>query len=280
MITICNSILTPGLLKPETYNPLKSCGLELGKLAKRISDINNIIQVHTPWTPSQETLDQAHHNKSTRLKKGIHYGCYYPYRNHSIKLLRISSGFYNAILQKCYEQLDAMMSHHSKVLVIRYDFHLHDHTDCNKIMSTFIRKLRKRLKPHYKFKRMGYIWVREWNKEKGLATAQHYHCAIMLNGNQVLHPEKINGIVIDIWDRLGQAHVYLPKHQYYLIKHGDTEKLASARERLSYLAKVYTKGNKERYTNNYSTSRIPLNTNLIAERQSIGTTLTTQRVVH
>ncbi|OUR68618.1 hypothetical protein A9Q73_03655 [Bermanella sp. 47_1433_sub80_T6] len=149
-----------------------------------------------------------------------------------------------------------MMSHHSKVLVVRYDFHLYDHTECNTIMSKFIRKLKRRLKPHYNFKRVGYIWAREWNKSRGQAKAQHYHCAIMLNGNQVRHPDKINAIVTDIWERLGQAHVYLPKHQYYLIKSTDRETLAAARKRLSYLAKVYTKGNKQRYTNNYSTSRL------------------------
>ncbi len=256
MIAICNPLLAPCYLKPTTFNPLKQCGLKLAKLAKDISDINNILHSIT-WVPANQYIQRAaNRGKFVLQKNKILKEPWYSFNGESIKLLPLSNGFYTGILQRCYEQLRAMMSYHSKVLVIRYDFHLYDHTECNTIMSKFIRKLKRRLKPPYNFKRIGYIWAREWNESRGQAKAQHYHCAIMLNGNRVRHPEKINTIVKDIWERLGQAHVYLPKHQYYLIKPTDRETLAAARKRLSYLAKVYTKGNKERYTNNYSTSRL------------------------
>ncbi len=250
-------ILTPCILKPITINPLAPWGLALAGLPLAISDINNIIY-RLSWALSKG----AKHTRRTQNKiallnrKRVHHGRQFNFYGEDISLLPHKQGYLGHILQQTYEQLTAMMSHHSKVMVIRYDFHLHDFTDCNKVMTLFIKKLKRRLQPHYKFRRLGYVWAREWNKGKDEARAQHYHCAIMLDGNLVNYPGKLNSIVSDIWERLGQAHVHYPRNQFYFIKQGDTQTLADARLRLSYLAKVHTKGNKERYTNNYSTSRI------------------------
>ncbi len=252
-----NPILTPCILKPIAFNSLAPWGLELEKLHAAISEVNNII-CRLSWGISKGVKrTRSKQNKIALFnRKTALHGRQFNFCGEQVSLLANEQGYFGHILQKIYEQLKAMMSHHSKVIVIRYDFRLYDFTKCNEVMTQFRRKLKRRLKPHYNLKRIGYVWVREWNKEKGEARAQHYHCAIMLDGNQVDYPSKLNEIVRDIWERLNQASVYYPKNQFYVIKRGDTGTLAAARLRLSYLAKVHTKGNKQRYTNNYSTSLI------------------------
>ncbi len=160
-------ILTPCILKPLTINPLAQWGLELSGLPLAISDINNIID-SLSWALSKETKRARRmQNKIAPLnRKRIHDSREFDFYGEKIRLLPLNSGYLGHILQQTYEQLSAMMSHHSRVMLIRYDFHLHDFTDCNKVMTLFIKKLKRRLQPHYKFKRLGYVWVREWNKKK------------------------------------------------------------------------------------------------------------------
>ena len=96
-------------------------------------------------------------------------------------------GLRTDILRGLLGQLGAMLHHHRKVFVYRFDLHVPSYTDSNKLITDFNRQLFKRIKSHYKVKRIGYGWARE----KETSKQQHYHYVLMLDGSKVQTPHTI-----------------------------------------------------------------------------------------
>jgi len=173
--------------------------------------------------------------------------------NHTLTLpySKKGLGHYLPLLEKTVEQLDAMLSYHCQVMVLRMDLRLHVGTSDNKPMSDFIRRLRKRMSAKG-YKRVGYIWCREQQS----SAAQHYHLAVIVDANKSRHPHHLIKLIEYLWETWGHVKPYTPKNCYGVIKRGDDIAYGKQFSRLSYLAKVATKDNREKVTNDYSTSRI------------------------
>lgn len=165
---------------------------------------------------------------------------------------KAGKGRYVEILTALKNQLDAMLSYHCKVLVLRFDLHLNEATTDNALISRFMRKLRKRISVKFGINRFGFVWVRE----QACAKTQHYHLALYLNGNQLRHPHNMLLLIEDIWQRWGQPKPHTPQNCYYLLTRVDKQAYEAAFARLSYLAKVDTKGSRADATNDYSASRL------------------------
>lgn len=148
-------------------------------------------------------------------------------------------------------QLEAMLSYHSKVHVIRFDIRLYEYTDDNKLITNFNRRLFKWLKRRYGFKRIGFAWVREHESAK----QQHYHYALMIDGHRVNYPKDINHKICEISNQMDLSP-YFPKNCFYNTLRDDYKSIQDAIWRLSYLAKARGKGCKPTQTKNYATSRI------------------------
>jgi hypothetical protein len=161
-------------------------------------------------------------------------------------------GCFKEILISMKLQLDAMLSHHSRVLVLRVDLHVHDYTETNPQISNFLRKLKKKLMAKYKLTRVGHIWVREIETTKH----QHYHLALMLDGHKVNHPKNIIILIEKIWEGWGHPKPFTPKNCYKNLHRNDAEGYQKVFYRLSYLAKQRGKGYKSKTANDYSSSRI------------------------
>jgi hypothetical protein len=52
---------------------------------------------------------------------------------------------YSDIFNTLHGQMQAMLNHHNKVIVVRFDLHCQKHTSGNSELSGFICKVRKRL---------------------------------------------------------------------------------------------------------------------------------------
>lgn len=161
-------------------------------------------------------------------------------------------GCFIEILWRVKQQLDAMLSHHSRVMVVRVDLHAAGYTANNYLLSNFIRKMRKKLKRQYDLTRIGFIWVREQEKSK----SQHYHFALLIDANKVRYPNKIIKTMEEIWQGWEQPKPYTPKNCYYLIHRGSLDDYQEVFYRLSYMAKERGKGYKGKTANDYSASRI------------------------
>lgn len=161
------------------------------------------------------------------------------------------SGIYTTILSAMLDQLDAMLSYHSKVHLIRIDLHQPTFTDDNKRITTFIRRYSKQLCREYGFKRIGYCWVRELETAK----SQHYHFVFILDGHRVQGGGKLARLARETWEQMGGTE-WTPAHHYYNIKRYDHQSLQDAIWRISYLAKGRGKGYRPTQTKDYGTSRI------------------------
>jgi len=159
---------------------------------------------------------------------------------------------YSEIVCRIYDQMSAMLSHHSRILVLRFDFRVDEFSQCNGVVSDFFRVLGKQLRNYYKMRRIGYVWARE----KNTSHRQHYHCALILNGNKVNYPDKVIRRIQRIVAARGHPCAYIPSDCYYMVARGDINAFAAAFERISYLAKVDTKGNRLPSVNDYSASRV------------------------
>ncbi|QDP01813.1 inovirus-type Gp2 protein [Thalassotalea sp. PS06] len=167
------------------------------------------------------------------------------------------SGLFKPMLVSMIYQLDVMLTHHSKVHVLRFDLRLYKYTDDNKIIEVFLRRLKKWLKRKYELKRVGYAWARELETAKN----QHYHFALFLNGHKINYPQELIKKILAIASQIDTS-AFIPDNCYYNIKRGDYESIQAAIWRLSYLAKARGKGYKAKQTKNYGTSKLLPQTSL------------------
>ena len=164
------------------------------------------------------------------------------------------SGLISDHIKAIINQVDVMLSHHSKILLIRFDLRMYQYTDNNKIITIFNRRLKKWLYRKYKLNRKGFHWCRELETAK----QQHYHYVLMVDGHKVRHPIEILSKVKEIWEQHLDGSEYTPKNCYYKLERDDHESIQDAIWRISYLAKARGKGHKPPQTKNYGTSRIKL----------------------
>ncbi len=161
------------------------------------------------------------------------------------------SGIYTAMAKRMIGQVDAMLSYHSKIHIVRFDLHQPDFTPDNRRITEFNNLLHSRLKARYKLDRIGFAWVRELERAK----QQHYHFALILDGHKINHPQQVLELAAELW-RFMDGSLWIPKHCYYNVLRGDHTELQAAIWRISYFAKGRGKGYKPEQTKNYSTSRI------------------------
>ncbi|SKA70006.1 YagK/YfjJ domain-containing protein [Desulfobaculum bizertense] len=172
------------------------------------------------------------------------------------------------ILERMLSLLEEYEERHGKVFIMRMDVRYPQNYFLNskdRHMPQFIAHLTKNLS------RKGldpkYIWVREQSREKH----QHYHVALILNGNLIQSPYKVFNKAEELWARaLGLDSAkglisYCNKWRTgkkgscsYMLRRGakDYEEIKrDAFYRLSYLAKENTKGNAPRRIREFGTSK-------------------------
>lgn len=157
------------------------------------------------------------------------------------------------ILESLFSQVFAMLSHHNKVFVQRFDLHLPFFGDDNKQVSRFFDRLKPKVSQHYELSRVGYVWARELEKAKN----QHYHCVILLDGNKIRHPFVLQQQIASCWQGLvdsGTCH----RAGYHNLQRDDVNSLGDALYHISYLAKTRGKGYKATQAKNFGASRIKL----------------------
>lgn len=175
------------------------------------------------------------------------------------------------ILDKTDRLISSYTEKHNKVNLTRFDLRYpkdHFAPDDNKDFSTFSATFNKDLK------RKGldpkYIAVREQSREKH----QHYHVAVLTDGNKIQNPHVVLKTAEEHWNRtIGQDKDskglvdYCTKSRsgekqtnHYRLRRGDEnydEDLNNCFERCSYLAKINTKGKAPHRTREVFMSRIP-----------------------
>ncbi|MFW5500917.1 MULTISPECIES: YagK/YfjJ domain-containing protein [unclassified Maridesulfovibrio] len=179
-------------------------------------------------------------------------------------------GCYKDILQKTDRLMTTYTGKHNKANVTRFDLKYPkdenvptDNKDFSRFASTFNKALkRKGLDPKY-------IAVREQSREKH----QHYHVAVLTDGNKIRSPHTVIKTAEEHWNRtLGKdkSHKSLVHYctksrsgekqtNHYVLRRNDDnfeKEMNDCFERCSYLAKTNTKGNTPHRTREVFSSRI------------------------
>lgn len=182
------------------------------------------------------------------------YVSHSPVINHQDNLWMINSqksGIYTKQMKSMLEQLEAVLTCYSQVLVLRFDIRTYAYTDDNNVITGMFSKLLKHVKRRYQINNIGYHWTREHEKAKG----QHYHCVLILDANKIRHPSKIINFILE----MGNTHnvsPWIPENCFYRFKRNEVNIKQDAIYRISYLAKARGKGCKSLQAKNYSSSRI------------------------
>lgn len=141
------------------------------------------------------------------------------------------------IMRAMMDFLTEIFSQSTKVLVLRFDLHVKEHSESNQIISQFSQTLASTLKKQYPGTWFDLMWVRE----HGRSPKQHYHCVLMANGQKIQHPAKLIPMIDECWQTSSGGSLSLPSNCYYFWKRGESHLLGLIIYRLSYLAKNITK---------------------------------------
>jgi len=165
------------------------------------------------------------------------------------------SGIYTHMMKGMLDQVEAMLSHHNKVFLLRFDLHQPSYTDNSEHVSKFIQRLSDHLTVKYKLSRFGYAWVREQEKAK----QQHYHCFILLDGNKVQESGYILKAAKKYWELYFDGSLCWPTGRcYHRLTRDDHAALQDAIYHISYLAKGRGKGYKSAQAKNFGRSRVEI----------------------
>lgn len=161
------------------------------------------------------------------------------------------SGIYTTQMKSMLDQLEAVLTHYSQVLVLRFDIGIPYRTRDNRFMVEVMKSLKCFLRQNYKMRVFGYHWTREEERAK----KQHYHVALILDANKVSYPSRINNFILELGNTIG-VRPWIPKNCFYRFKRNEHDKKQGAIWRISYLAKARGKGKKPAQTKNHGSSRI------------------------
>jgi len=178
-------------------------------------------------------------------------------------IYRVNSGKNKAIFThqvgKIIKQLEATLTLYRRAFIVVFDLRVKHFTLDNNYMKVLLSKLRFYLKKNYKILKVGYAWCREQFKSSN----QHYHMALMLNGDKINYPHKLLNTIQSMWEEITcGGHLYTPKNCYYMIhrkrKTIDDDTKEKAIYRLSYQAKVKSKEKNTAHANDYGVSQLKI----------------------
>ena len=154
-------------------------------------------------------------------------------------------GCFVEILRTIESKLTAMLSYHCKVFVVQFVVHCHGYEAKNEGVSRLMAVFKKRLARKYDCARVTGGWVRE----PGSTGIQHYHIAILLDGNKVRSRIGVQHLVNEILEARGYPRPSFNKS--HMVFRGDEQSVQEAFYHLSYLAKTRSKSKRLPDTNDY-----------------------------
>lgn len=142
------------------------------------------------------------------------------------------------MMRRIFDVVNQVSDLSSRLFVVRYDLHMCEYQNDNRVIELFHRNLFRVLTKNYPKSFLSYVWVRE----KGMSDVQHYHYALLMDGNFIRYPHKLTKIVQLCWHQAaGGSTVWMPDNCYYHIKKQDTDGYSKLMLRLSYFGKSNTK---------------------------------------
>lgn len=140
------------------------------------------------------------------------------------------------ILRNVIELPIQMLNYHRKVFLLRFDLSCEFYQRDNRWVSSFLQRLKAKIRKEHYSKRVGICWVREIHD----AHTQHYHVMIGLDGSKVNHSHQLAAWIKYYWQSCGRYH----ESRYYNLTRNNESDLFEAIWHCSYLAKTRGKSAK------------------------------------
>ena len=196
-------------------------------------------------------------------------------------LVTKKSGACTQSLDTISRQFIAMLTHTDKVFMMRVDLHMRHYTPNNKDLSNLAedfksqirteykrkakttnrRKTKGQRKVNYDIKHIGMMWCREY--EKAEDKRQHYHLFLLFDAHVVDNVWTVSKVIKRMISSTARYHIFAShwvSNTTLTIKRDDLFNLQRAFRWASYLAKERGKGYRDKTANDFSGSRIPINT--------------------
>lgn len=159
-----------------------------------------------------------------------------PYKNHAFHCYKPKQkGLISRLVKQVISSCEVMLSHYSKVFLVRIDLHPNKYSIDDKEITQFFNLHVKKLSKQYNCK-VKFLCARE----QYLSEVQHYHIALLLSGHKVCHSYKLLSQIKFQWEQLGGT-ASLVDNPFNMLKRGNMASLKHGIYRLSYLAKAFTK---------------------------------------
>ncbi|HCR3199142.1 TPA: inovirus-type Gp2 protein, partial [Morganella morganii] len=194
-------------------------------------------------------------NYFTLSKKKLGYFAYQHYALPVYEWIQRGIRSDKRIMTSILEKVSEVFSQSKKILVVRFDLHVKEYSENNQVISLFNQRIERSIVHNYPNLNIHIIWIREHGK----ASKQHYHCAILVDGQRINHPAKLNRLLESAWKITSDGHFSIPDNCYYLWKYGDNHMLGKIIYRLSYMAKNITKKRFNSKTKRYGIRRLTKN---------------------
>lgn len=159
----------------------------------------------------------------------------------------ISNGCYTAALSQMIRRIIGAVERYGRVLFIRFDLSMGDNATTSERLSVFLKQVGRYTSREYQT-RLEYVWARE--KEK--AKCQHYHVALIIDGDKLCHPSRLLDELRELWNRKG-GRLWIPENCYQMTERHNMPDII---RRVSYLAKVRGKGYRPDGARDFGWSRL------------------------
>lgn len=183
-------------------------------------------------------------------------------------------GVYTNMLKPMLGQINALLTHHSRVQLLRFDLHLPvmDYmpaASANLVVTKFFKQIKQDLSSPKWNKQINVIHC--WAREVGESENGHYHCYVGLSSTVRLGtfygetPTHIWKLIYNRWKQLSGGSVRPSKRSCHVINRNNHNELSTAFFHLSYICKVRSKdfGTGEHHKR-YSNSRLKYKTGTTA----------------
>ena len=173
-------------------------------------------------------------------------------------------GVYTNMLKPMLNQIEALLTHHSRIQLLRFDLHLPvtelmTASAGNLVASNFFKQVKQDL-ASANWNRQKYV-IQGWAREVGESDNAHYHCYIGVSSTVKLGtfyndtPTMLWKLFYNRWAELSGGSVR--PSGYHTVNRNNHEQLSTAFYHLSYLCKVRSKdfGSGEPHKR-YSNSRL------------------------
>ena len=146
-----------------------------------------------------------------------------------------TSGCFTEPLREMIERIVGAVERYKRVLFVRCDLSMGEYEPTNERLSAFLKQARRYVRREYGAS-LEYAWCREQES----ANRQHYHLALLIDGDKLRHPARLYEALAEIWQRKG-GRLSKPENGYLMT---DSHNIADAVYRVSYLAKERGKGDR------------------------------------